>query len=435
MSTEASVTCPNCSRNVEPGFKFCDFCGTKLVADDPEPAEARPTEPDPEPTRKAPLFERMRNKRLTESDDDVVDEPTPPTPPEPEPEPEPTAARPVPGITSRPMKAQDLRSDQRKAGFAGRVRWREGETMPDQRTEAAPKTEPVPTPPPPAWRPAEHPRRSPVRTVLVFLVHLVVAFLAGAVLLGIAAVVASMTSNGRVALLEVRGLPIFIAGATAIVVFSLLRTGPRSEGGRRAVALSVVIGFVVLVGAVALTYRPSLMATAQRELDQRLGVYGPEVAEAVEKFEGDVAQWNLEVDNYRTDLLAVTNAQEREPDAIKRAAALEEFRVAASGVEAALEGNQKRMIAHAESIEQAPLRDALTDLASIFDDELAGIKLLTRGFVADDQSMIKRGDTSFKDATARAVDFFADRVRPILERAEIDADQFEAEVAELTRRS
>ena len=95
----------------------------------------------------------------------------------------------------------------------------------------------VPEPPgadEPGWtkvdadRPTEkiHPRR--------FVVHLVVAFAAGALLLGIAAVVASMTSNGSVALLEIRGLARSSSPArAAIVVFSLMRTGPRAQGDRR----------------------------------------------------------------------------------------------------------------------------------------------------------------------------------------------------------
>ena len=83
------------------------------------------------------------------------------------------------------------------------------------------------------------------------------------------------------------------------------------------------------------------------------------------------------------------------------------------------------------AIEQQPLRDALGDLAGVFKDELAGIRLLTRGFVSNDQTMIQSGDTTFKDATARAVELFEERVEPILERAEIDSGSLGAAVAEL----
>jgi hypothetical protein len=335
------------------------------------------------------------------------------------------------------MKASELR--EHGAQIAGRVRWREGEAPPGPE-DTDPGAEKIPSPPPPTtpvapkWQAVEPAAASGssslLRTILVFLLHVGIAFVAGALLLGVAAVVASLTSDGRVALLEVRGLPILIAGSAAIVVFSLLRTGPKA-GDRRTVALSVVTGFLVLVAAVAFLYRPSLMADAQRSLDRQLGVFGPEVSEAVDRFTGDVDQWNREVDNYRTDLVAVTQVQRTEADQAKREAATREFSVVASGLEAGLDGINKRMTSHASAIEQQPLRDALGDLAGVFKDELAGIRLLTRGFVSNDQTMIQSGDTTFKDATARAVELFEERVEPLLERAEIDAGPLAAAVGEL----
>jgi hypothetical protein len=333
------------------------------------------------------------------------------------------------------MKAEELREHQGVA-IAGRLRWREGEAPPGpEDTEVREARVPAPPPPSTTWRPAEQPsatKRSLLRTISVFVLHVLIAFILGAVLVAIAAVVASLASNGRVALLEIRGLPILIAGATAIVVFSLLRTGPKAAGDRRSVALGVLTGFVILVAAVTLAYRPSLMETGQRELDRTLGIFGPEVAESVDRFRDDVDSWNSEVENYRTDLLAVTRVQEREPDAEKRDAAAREFSIAASGVEAALDGVQKRMVSHADAIEQAPLHDAMKDLAAIYNEELGGIRLLTRGFVSNDQVMIKSGDTRFKDSTARAVEFFDERVRPILERADIDPGPLASSIGELT---
>ena len=120
-----------------------------------------------------------------------------------------------------------------------------------------------------------------------------------------------------------------------------------------------------------------------------------------------------------------------EADPAKRDAANRAFSVAASGLEAALDGINKRMISHAEAIEHEPLQDALGDLAAVFGDELAGIRLLTRGFVSNDQPMISSGDTRFKDATARSVELFNQRVEPLLERAEISPESLRAAVTEL----
>jgi hypothetical protein len=261
--------------------------------------------------------------------------------------------------------------------------------------------------------------------VAVFFVHLVVSFLVGAALLGIAAVVASLTSNGRVALLEIRGLPIFIAGATAIIVFALMRTGPRRQGSSRAVAISVFAGFIVLVIAVAAAYQPSVMASVQSRLDRSLGVFGTDVAEGVQRYVGDLDLWNAEVSRYRdVHLTDVLNSRKTETDAKKFAVAEETFRNAAANSEVTLEGLTKRMRSHADAIRHAPLRDALDDLTAIFVDELSGIRSISRGLTNNDTTLTKAGDSRFKDATQRAVDFFDERVRPILERGDLDADSF-----------
>ena len=275
-------------------------------------------------------------------------------------------------------------------------------------------------------------RRFTARDGLIFVLHLLAAFLVGAALVAIAAVVASLMSDGRVALLEVRGLPIFIAGASSIIVFALLRTGPRNRLPARAVAVTVLVGFVVLVAGVTLGAQPSLMADAQSSLDKALGVFGSNVLEGIDRFEGDVDQWNAEVHQYsEVELAKLSKARDTEPDAAKLAKAEEAFRVAASGSEEALDGILKRMRSHADGVGHAPLRETLTDLTGIFADELSGIHLITRGFVNDDQALISSGDTRFKDATQRAVEFYEDRVRPILERGDIDADSLGLAIEDL----
>jgi hypothetical protein len=433
MTTEQTITCPNCSRQVEAGFKFCDYCGTTL--DSPKAAGDAPKK------SKETLAERLRSRReKRKSELDLAHEAAaakaesgrPGFPDADDTSAIPAVTPPPPRVTSRPMKAEELR-DQGPA-IAGRLRWREGESPPGpEDTGETAVLVPAPPPPEAGWRAVDdaRPKRSTASWIGAFVLHVLIAFAAGAALLAIAAIAASLTSNGRTALLEVRGLPIFIAGGTAIVVYSLLRTGPRVEGDRRAVAIGVLVGFVVLVAAVTLTYRPSLMSSAQRRLDQTLGIFGPEVSEGIQRFNADVDQWNVEVSNYRTDLLAVTTIQKREPDDAKRDAAVREFSVSASGLEAGLDGINKRMLSHADAIEQAPLRDALRDLSAVFGDELAGIRLLTRGFVTNNQAMIKSGDTSFKVATARAVELLDERVEPILERADIDSSPLAQSVAEL----
>jgi hypothetical protein len=131
------------------------------------------------------------------------------------------------------------------------------------------------------------------------------------------------------------------------------------------------------------------------------------------------------------ELTKLSKARDTETDAAKLAKAEETFRVEASGSEEALDGILKRMRSHADGIGHAPLREALTDLTGIFADELSGIHLITRGFVNDDQALIQSGDTRFKDATQRAVEFFDDRVRPILERGDIDPDSLGLAIEDL----
>jgi hypothetical protein len=457
-TSAGSTTCPTCGRQVEAGFKFCDFCGSKLETAPTPPADTSAAASPREDTGRS-LLARLRRRR---DDDDAASalaaQPRPADlmsplpeaveidmPPErtatasgaapARPEIDPPPARPTPTSTpppSRPTsqltKAEDLRAATSggRAGISGRLQWRD-----DGTAKIDTPAEPVTT----SWRavPVATARRPFVpKDGVVFVLHLLIAFALGAALVGIAAVVASLMSDGRVALLEVRGLPIFIAGASSIIVFALLRTGPRNTLSSRAVAITVLVGFVLLVAGVTLGYQPSLMADAQGRLDKALGVFGSDVLEGIDRFEGDVDQWNAEVHQYsEVELSKLSKARDTEPDAAKLAKAEEAFRVAASGSEEALDGILKRMRSHADGVGHAPLREALTDLTGIFADELSGIHLITRGFVNDDQALIQSGDTRFKDATQRAVEFYEERVRPILERGDIDADSLGLAIEDL----
>lgn len=458
-TSAGSTTCPTCGRQVEAGFKFCDFCGSRLAAATKAVPDAPGAAGGPHEDTGRSLLARLRRRRdaddaasalaaqMTPAELAPPPELAPPLPEAVEidmpPEREATASSAAPAAPARPeiepppsrptappsttparptsqlTKAEDLRAATSggRAGISGRLQWRDTET-----TEVALPVEPAV----PSWRAVPSAgARGPftARDGVVFVLHLLIAFAVGAALVGIAAVVASLMSDGRVALLEVRGLPVFIAGASAIIVFALMRTGPRNRLSARAVAVTVLVGFVLLVVGVAVGYQPSLMADAQSRLDKALGVFGSDVLEGIDRFEGDVDQWNAEVHQYsEVELSKLSKARDTETDAAKLAKAEEAFRVAASGSEEALDGILKRMRSHAGGIGHAPLREALTDLTGIFGDELSGIHLITRGFVNDDQALIQSGDTRFKDATQRAVEFYEERVRPILERGDIDAD-------------
>ena len=477
-ATKAATTrCPNCSREVEAGFKFCDFCGTKL--------EAGPTTAAAE-TKKTPLFERVRSRRSQRREeatqslqermqpDDELSVPPIPTPSEeplvamPEAPKTPLIERwrmrregsvddaasaldehkradadipippPTPAATSRITKAADFRTEtgEPKVGVSGRLRWQEDDTTGVEDTTTIEPPPPVPS----TWRRRSKQTQeaeasmgqSTLRFVLVFVLHLLIAFAFGALLLGAAAIVATLASAGRVSLLELRGLPIFIAGTTAIIVFALLRTGPRRRGSGRSTAITVFVGFLILVIAVTIAYQPAWMTSAEGRMERKLGVFGSDVTNAVGAYSGDVDQWNAEVSHYRDDLLTNVSTQRKtEKDANKLAQDEEAFRVDASGSEEALDGILKRMRAHADEITNAPLRDAFNDLTAVFSDELSGIHLVTRGFVNDDQALIKSGNTRFEDATQRIVDLFDDRVRPIFTRGDIDPAELSRSISEL----
>ena len=77
MSSESARTCPNCGRLVEPGFKFCDGCGTRLdgplpplgtsAVDSPAKAPPPAVAPRPAAPRPAPLSLRLTRRRASGS--------------------------------------------------------------------------------------------------------------------------------------------------------------------------------------------------------------------------------------------------------------------------------------------------------------------------------------------------------------------------------
>jgi hypothetical protein len=375
-----SITCPSCGRSVEPGFRFCDNCGHKLE----QPAPDEPTWHVPIEETSKPMLDRLRQRRDQRNDDDELFKP--PQAPD-EPPTGPVAVPPRETLATKPA--------------------------PTRIVEA---TKPAPT-----WHPVARDELEPVSTlrlVLMWILHVVIAFVCGAALLFAAGAVASMLSNGRTALLELRGLPIFLAGATAVIVFTLLRTGRvRLTASRQLTAMTVIAGFVLLVGGSAFAYRPANMHGAQQRLDRILRVYGPAEKQAFEGFEGDITDWNSERDHYRSDILAPYLGGKMDSPT---------FQVDASASEETLKGAIDSMNTHANGANNLRVRDALQGLASIYDDQMSGINLLTRGVLLGDQgqTLVAQGDTRFKDGGKRAISYFHEQVEPLLNRMGIDPSGF-----------
>jgi hypothetical protein len=82
------------------------------------------------------------------------------------------------------------------------------------------------------------------------------------------------------------------------------------------------------------------------------------------------------------------------------------------------------MRAHAGVAEHPELRDALGDLSSVYDDQLGGLRLVNRGLLIDGIDLVRTGDAHYKDAVNRAQTLFERRLRPLLERAGLDARAF-----------
>jgi len=450
--TDGTVTCPNCGRAVEPGFRFCDGCGTNLeaarsateppadalAAAKSEPEESKKEEPPsssetvpdartiqaPEvkpdepvaPEGSVPMLERWRRRRaersalgkaeraLADSPQDL-EAPAGVTAPVAQPR--------APGATSKPKTAEELHGARPLIG--GRLQWAPEDTDTTVDTSEAPAQQPT-------WRPVPIPEAVPERAggreAPRFVLHFLIAFLAGGIALLALAALASVVSDGRMSLLETRGLPIFIGGAVSIVVFALLRTSEskRSDPARtrRGVIVGVVAGLVGLVVLAAVLYQPAVAGRLQPRIERVLRVFSSEDERAVEQFEGSVIEWNRAAEGYH-DSLEV---------ALREGGDSNRLRGSAAQAETTLEGIGSEMRTSAESAQQPELRDALGDLASIYEDQLGGLRVVNGGLLVDNIDLVRTGDASFKDAHERATTLFQSRLRPLLVRAGLDAQSF-----------
>jgi hypothetical protein len=382
------------------------------------------------PSESLSLIERWRRRRAERSElaeaERVLTQTTPiPAPPPAEIE-EPDAQRRATGTTSRPMTAEELHGARPVIG--GRLQWSDetevgerpagtsSETVVQEHEPEPAAWRPVPMPTPVAAEPAARPE------VVRFVFHLAIGFLAGAVLLVIATGLTSIITDGSVALLELRGLPIFVGGATSIVVFALLRTSGRTSefGMRRSTSIgSVVAGLLVLVALAALLYRPAAAERLQPMIERALNVFTPADEAAANGFKQDIDLWNDESSRYRSAL----------ESSVSSGISFDQFRTRAGETEVELGDLVAQMRTHAKDAQHPGLRDALDDLASIYDEELGGLRLVNRGLLIDGIDLIKAGDKRFKDADARARTFFRDRLKRLLERAGIDSAEFGKAIA------
>jgi multisubunit Na+/H+ antiporter MnhB subunit len=312
------------------------------------------------------------------------------------------------------MTAEELRGA--RPTISGRLQW-SGET--DASTESAARTVEAE---PARWRPVPIPdtraQRSTAAEAFRFVLHLVVAFLSGAILLFAVTAAATLLTDGSVAILEMRGLPIFIGGAASIVVFALLRTSssdrPAPGGKRSSAIVSVLVGLVVLILVAALLYQPAVAARMQPRIDRVLQVFSSTDEAAVTGFQQDVLQWNEDSQDYRRMLRSSVSVGMN----------FDQFRKRASDAETGLADLVAQMKTHAAGAQHPDLRDALDDLASVYEDQLGGLRLVNRGLLVDGIDLVRTGDTRFKDAVTRAETLFRTRLRSLLDRAGYDADSF-----------
>jgi hypothetical protein len=389
------------------------------------PAGPAPTIPDDDyvlpPERKPPLLERLRQRRSDDRPDvapDVaaeaprVDERTTEIPSE-------TAGPRAAGATSKPVTAEELRGA--RPAIGGRLRWSDGEESTAVVEPPVDRDEPERAAPKSVWPIDEPGRGIGSRWIAIFVLHLILAMAAGILLVGATAAIASIVSEGSVALLEMRGLPIFIGGATAVMLFTLLRTGRRKpDAERRSVIVGVVVGFVILVIGSTLLFQPRVVERGQAELEKVIGVYGPDAKAAVQDFASDIDGWNTETTRYRDDIISPLLRGDFD---------IQRFQISAGGSEEQLSGTVANMRTHADSAGNDKLRDALGDLAAIYESRLQAIRLITRGLVRNDQALVNSGESRRDVSKAAAVEFFDSRLEPLLDRADIEADVFGEAVA------
>jgi hypothetical protein len=444
-SGPALRTCSNCGRMVEPGFKFCDGCGTKL---EPLRLERSPEKPKDEapplPREDKPLLERWRERRKnTEAADARPAAATPAT-----------AKPPVPAQAPPPLPREDkslfdrLRERRKKTEQADAPPPVTTPSLPATPTTPAEETtrrvaiagrlrskdkkrgsfRPARPAPPPSWRPVPSDAErvvAPERpldpaTFVLFVAHVLIAFVIGLVVLGVIAGVAAVASEGRWQLLDTRGLPIFIAGASAIIVFALLRTSGREGSRSRAGGIvGVLVGFVALIVGAAILLQPGLAGPEQRRLERVLRVFGPGDVDAAKSFKSDIREWNAGSGRFQASLLTLRRG---DSDLVR-------FRADAIDAEGALTGTVATMRSHAESVKNARLRDALDDLTAVYEDRLAAFRVVATGFIGGDQKLVEAGNARYQESKARAEEVFTQRLRPLLEDANVNADSFGVVIA------
>lgn len=401
-----AVICPYCDRPVEAGFKFCDWCGKPLTkppeekkpAEPVEKKEEKPPAPAPaEPKRRFSL-RRRRGESVAAQSEAILEQkakegtPAPVVPP-PRVEPAPPRAVPPPPPRIEPAAA----------------------TRPIVTPPPRPTTPPPPARvAPPAVAPERAKRGVTAGGVVLYLVHLVIAFAAGALVLAAIAVIVALTSEGERTFLEMRGLPVFTGVAVSVAVFAVFRgTAPGAGWGRGARAAAIV-GMLVLVGAGAYVYRPPVLSDAQEPLERLAGVWSDADEQAVETLKGDLLTWNDTVDGYQRVVAAI----------IRNEITVEEFRGVARSSEAELEDTIDAMDASALSASNERLRDALSSLVDAYEAQLAALKAVSRGILQGDFQSLQGGDSAYKQAQAAAVERFEERVEPLLERAGFDVESF-----------
>jgi hypothetical protein len=415
------VMCPNCGHPVEAGFKFCDWCGRPLSAEPAKPSAEPPKPTEAPKATEAPKPAEVSPPKPAEPVNPAAiladPKPAPPAVPRPPaPQPAPPAARPVPAPPP-PVKPPDPRP---QAPAARPVPAPPPNIPPPPRTGAAPgaaRTEPVPVRTRTEERRIAMEQGPPARAVITYLVQLVAAFAAGAIVLAVVAVLVTVAGGGRVALLDVKGVPVAIAVVVAVALFAFLRTA--RPGG--VVAWSTaVLGLLVLTAVGAYLYRPVFLHNAQVRMERALKVWNDKDASAVEDFRGDLVSWSSTVSEYQRQVAGVVNNHITAND----------FRNVAQPTLASLQEATVSMQTHANEAHNQKLRDALGKLAGVYTEQLNGLKLVSQGILTNDFNSLQNGDNAYKTARRRANTVFSEDVRPLLERGGFGSDTFEGALAQ-----
>lgn len=235
-------------------------------------------------------------------------------------------------------------------------------------------------------------------------------------MVGIVALAGLFLTDGDWTLLTYRPLPPFLGVATSIVVFAVVRErrGAKPTGTLRVVATVGGALVITLIG-VAL-YRPAVMDDTESRLEELLGIWSAGDEAAIDSYIDALRDWNEAVEGYRQAFAAVRAAETVED--------VTAFQQAATESESRLDSLLVRLRTIAGEASNDDLANALRDLAGVYDDQLSGLQLVTRGQLQDDFNVLEEGDKRYKDSKRRARELFDERLRPIFERHEIEVDAF-----------